>query len=89
LRHIPMKTRPFPATSVTVTAILAIVLAISSTISTSYCAFGFGGFQCNEPFAGYGGLLAMVTFISLPLLVVSAAIAAWRLIAWLRVQRRP
>ncbi|KPV02022.1 hypothetical protein APR50_28405 [Variovorax paradoxus] len=86
MRHIPMKSKPFPTTSVTVTMILAIVLTISSTISTSYCAFGSGGFQCNEPFARYGGMLAMVTFISLPLLVVSAAIAAWRLVAWLRAR---
>ena len=79
-----MKTRPFPATSVTVTAILAIVLAISSTISTSYCAFGFGGFQCNDPVSGYGSALITTSLVSLALLVVSAAIAVWKLIAWAR-----
>lgn len=79
-----MSARPFPTASIAATVILAAVLAASSTISSSHCAFGFGGFQCNEPFAGYGGMLFMTTLVAIPSLVVSAAVAVWKLVAWFR-----
>lgn len=80
----PMRARPFPMMSIAVTVIAAAALATSSTIYQRYCAFGFGGFQCNSPVAGYGDMLLTTTLVSLPLLVVSAAIAMWKLIAWFR-----
>jgi hypothetical protein len=81
-----MRARPFPLLSLAVTAISAVVLAASSTISGRHCAFGFGGFQCNSPFAGYGDILLSGTLGALAVLIVTVPIAAWRLIAWLRVR---
>ncbi|WP_431512399.1 hypothetical protein [Variovorax sp. DAIF25] len=66
------------------TVVLAVVLTASNTIYERYCAFGFGGFQCNDPVSGYGSALITTSLVSLALLVVSAAIAVWKLIAWAR-----
>lgn len=85
LHRTPMSGKSFPTMSIAVTVISAAVLATSSTIYTSHCTFGFGGFQCNSPFAGYADILLIITFVSLLVLIVSAAIAAWKLIVWLRI----
>ncbi|WP_296775412.1 hypothetical protein [Variovorax sp.] len=66
------------------TVVLAVVLTASNTIYERYCAFGFGGFQCNDPVSGYGSALITTSLVSIALLVVSAAIAVWKLIAWAR-----
>jgi hypothetical protein len=81
-----MRARPFPLISFAVTAISAVVLATSSTISGRHCAFGFGGFQCNSPFAGYGDILLIGTLGALAVLIVAVPIAAWRLVAWMRTR---
>ena len=81
-----MTARPFPYISIATATISTAVLTVSNTLYERYCAFGFGGFQCNSPVAGYGDLLLTATLASLAVLVVSAAIAAWRLIAWLRAR---
>ncbi|MDR2335595.1 MAG: hypothetical protein LBE61_19175 [Burkholderiaceae bacterium] len=85
LHRTPMSGKPFPTISIAVTVISAAVLATSSTIYTNHCTFGFGGFQCNSPFAGYADMLLIVTFVSLLVLIVSAAIATRKLIVWLRI----
>lgn len=83
---VPMRARPFPILSFAFAAAAAVILAVSSTISERHCAFGFGGFQCNSPFAGYGDMLLIATVTSLVVLAASAAVAIWRLIAWLRAR---
>jgi hypothetical protein len=79
-----MRARSFPYISFAAAVLSAVVLTVSSTIYQRHCAFGFGGFQCNSPVAGYGDTLLTTTLASLTVLVVSAAIAAWKLIVWLR-----
>jgi hypothetical protein len=79
-----MSAKRFPTISIAVTVVLAVVLTASNTIYERYCAFGFGGFQCNDPVSGYGSALITTSLVSLALLVVSAAIAVWKLIAWAR-----
>ncbi|MGQ2992669.1 MAG: hypothetical protein EPO53_02605 [Variovorax sp.] len=79
-----MSTKRFPTISIAVTVVLAVVLTASNTIYERYCAFGFGGFQCNDPVSGYGSALITTSLVSIALLVVSAAIAVWKLIAWAR-----
>ncbi|AOF90124.1 hypothetical protein [Sinorhizobium sp. RAC02] len=79
-----MRARPFPYISIAAAAISTVVLNVSNTIQQRHCAFGFGGFQCNSPFSGYGETLLTTTLASFAVLVVSAAIAAWKLIAWFR-----
>jgi hypothetical protein len=78
----PMRTRTFPITSLALAAIAAVIVAVSSTLSERHCAFGFGGFQCNSPLAGYGDMLLFATLAAFALLIVALPIAAWRLIAW-------
>jgi hypothetical protein len=81
-----MRARPFPSISIAMTVASAAVLATSSTISGRHCAFGFGGFQCNSPFSGYGDMLLTGTLGALAVLIVTVPIAAWRLIAWMRAR---
>ena len=82
----PMRAPPFPFVSLAMAVAATVILMISSTISERHCAFGFGGFQCNSPVAGYCDMLLTATLTSLAVLAVSAAIATWRLIAWLRAR---
>ncbi len=55
-------------------------------LSERHCAFGFGGFQCNDPVAGYGSVLLTATLASFAILIVSALIATWKLVAWFRAR---
>ncbi|RFZ87990.1 hypothetical protein D0Y60_09025 [Shinella sp. WSJ-2] len=81
-----MNTRPFPIASIALTVTSAAILTLSSGITERHCAFGFGGFQCNSPFAGYGDMLLIATVTSLVVLAASAAVAIWRLIVWFRAR---
>ncbi|MCJ8053265.1 hypothetical protein GB928_015500 [Shinella curvata] len=81
-----MSTRPFPVASIALTAIAAVILAVSSTISERHCAFGFGGFQCNSPVAGYGDMLLIASLGAFAMLIIALPVAAWRLIAWFRAR---
>lgn len=81
-----MSTRPFPFASIALTAIAAVILAVSSTISERNCAFGFGGFQCNSPVAGYGDMLLIASLGAFAMLIIALPVAAWRLIAWFRAR---
>ncbi len=79
-----MRLRPFPIASFALAAIAAVVLAISSTIYERHCAFGFGGFQCNSPVAGYGDMLITTNLTAFAVLIIALLVAAWRLVVWFR-----
>ena len=80
----PMRTRPFPIISLALAAGSAVVLAVSTTIYERHCAFGFGGFQCNSPAAGYGDMLITASLAAFAVLIIALLVAAWRLVAWFR-----
>lgn len=82
----PMQARPFPILSFALAAIAAVILAVSSTISERHCAFGFGGFQCNSPVAGYGDMLLIASLAAFAMVIIALPVAAWRLIAWFRAR---
>jgi hypothetical protein len=67
-------------------AIAAAALAAASTLAERHCAFGFGGFQCNSPVAGWGDAILVTTLAALATLALAAPIAAFRLIGWLRAR---
>ncbi len=79
-----MKARPFPYASLATVAISAVVLTVSTTIYERHCAFGFGGFQCNDPVAGYGDILLTTTLASLAVLTLATMMTAWKLVNWFR-----
>lgn len=82
-----MTSRRFPLRSLAVVAVSAAVLLLSGRIAKDYCAFGFGGFQCNSPFQGYGEALFMAVLASPAVLGGAAIVFLWRLVLWLRAAR--
>lgn len=82
-----MTSRRFPYASIAVIALSAVGLAVSGTISGRYCAFGFGGFQCNSPFTGHGGTLLAAVAVSVAALAAAGAVFLWRFVRWLRAAR--
>lgn len=50
-------------------------------INVNFCAFGFGGFQCNPPFSGFGGAL-MIASVALWLVVLPVLAAVWLYRVW-------
>lgn len=61
-------------------------LGILGHISQTHCAFGFGGFQCTDPFVGLGSALLLMALIAMAACLIF--LVAWALLVgrwmWLR-----
>lgn len=85
-REEPLKVIPlrFPLWSGVACAASVLLAGILWHINSTYCAFGFGGFQCNHPFSGRGDQLAMATAAVWLIMPVSFIVWNWRLVRWRR-----
>jgi uncharacterized membrane protein len=82
---------PFPLVTLiiafAIVLVLVAVLAVATHL-TSSCAFGFGGFQCNDPVSGYGSTLLLAILLLPVLIAVCAIFIALRLWFWWRKTQR-
>lgn len=74
----------FPVVSVATFILLVALGIVSTAISTSSCAFGFGGFQCNGWAGSISGLLFLWSLFAVVVIPLSFLIALWRLVRWYR-----
>ncbi|HEY0064452.1 MAG TPA: hypothetical protein VGC21_20210 [Telluria sp.] len=62
---------------------------LSAYLSSTSCAFGFGGFQCNGWVGQISGLLFGWSMLAVVVIPLSFIVALWRLIRWQRRRRAP
>lgn len=74
--------RRFPSISLSLLAVALLGVIWIDEIASSYCAFGFGGFQCNAPYSGWGGSLAAIGLVLLVTCLVLALTATWQTFRW-------
>lgn len=74
--------RRFPSISLSLLAVALLGAIWINEITSGYCAFGFGGFQCNAPYSGWGGSLAVIGLVLLVAFLALALTTIWRVIRW-------
>jgi len=74
----------FPTLSVSVFVLSIALTVISTWLSSTYCAFGFGGFQCNGAVGEIAGLLFAWSMLAVVLIPLSFMVAVWRIVRWRR-----
>lgn len=76
---------PYISLTLLVAALLAAFWV--EEVTSSYCAFGFGGFQCNAPYSGWGSALFVADLVLLGASALLACVTAWQVFQWLRAGR--
>ncbi|QAZ45956.1 hypothetical protein C1M53_26595 [Mesorhizobium sp. Pch-S] len=80
--------RRFPSISLSLLAVALLGAIWMDEITSSYCAFGFGGFQCNAPFIGWGSSLAVTGLVLLAACLVLALTTIWGVFCWWKSRSR-
>lgn len=55
---------------------------VQTVVPEAYCAFGFGGFNCNAPYSGWGEILLIVMLVLMGSIAILALAAAWLIFRW-------
>lgn len=74
----------FPFVSLAAFMVFMVVSWLVWRATEAHCAFGFGGFQCNEPVRAFKGFLLFWSLLSLVLIPGSFGVAVWRVVRWYR-----
>lgn len=74
----------FPFWTSGLTALLLVLSLAMWHVNATYCAFGFGGFQCNDPFLGAGDLVLFFTIALILITPVTFVVLVYRLARWWR-----
>jgi uncharacterized membrane protein len=78
----------FPYLSVGVFVLSVAAAVVASYVSSTSCAFGFGGFQCNGMAGEVAGLLFGWSVLAVVVIPLSFVVALWRVVRWRRAQRK-
>jgi hypothetical protein len=76
--------RRFPIISLGLLAASLIALFAIGQWANSLCAFGFGGFQCNDPLSGWGGTILVAILALIVAVVILAVTASYQVFRWWR-----
>lgn len=74
----------FPYLSVGFFFLTLVATVLSAWLSSTSCAFGFGGFQCNGWVGSISELLFGWAMLAVVLIPLAFIVALWRLIRWQR-----
>ncbi|HEU4777815.1 MAG TPA: hypothetical protein VFS95_13405 [Telluria sp.] len=78
----------FPYLSVGVFVLSVAAAVVASYVSSTSCAFGFGGFQCNGMAGEVAGLLFGWSVLAVVVIPLSFVVALWRVVRWRSAQRK-
>jgi hypothetical protein len=73
-------------------SLIMLVAALVATfwveeVTSTHCAFGFGGFQCNEPYEGWRSALFALGLVLVGASALLVCVAAWQVFRWWRAGR--
>ncbi|MEO9339442.1 hypothetical protein ABFT80_18650 [Mesorhizobium sp. SB112] len=81
--------RRFPIMSLGLLAASLIALFVIGQWAKSLCAFGFGGFQCNDPLSGWGETILVAILALTVVAVILAVTASYQVFRWWRGSPTP